>query len=88
MPTKPIYKTSLFFGQFALNRKTIIANINETMTNLIASILKGPASLRPSLAATKALAHKKIKATFNNKSIIEINKCLKYHSIAQADKLK
>ena len=88
MPTKPIYKISFFLGHFALNRKTIVANINETMTNLIASILKGPASFRPSLAATKALAHKKIKAIFNNKSIIEINKCLKYHSIAQADKLK
>ena len=61
-------------GQLALNRITIDANINETMTKRIASMLNGPASLKPSLAATKALAHKKIKAIFNNKSIIEVYK--------------
>ena len=62
---------SLNFGHFELNKKTNAAKIQVTIVNLTASILNGPASFKPNFAATKALAHKKIKVIFKVKSTIK-----------------
>ena len=69
-----MYGISLIFGHFDLKQITKEAKIQVTTVNLTANILNGPASFKPSFAATKALAHKKIKVIFKMKSIIKINK--------------
>ena len=70
MPTTIIFGISVILGHLALKINTINANKKLTIMNLTASILKGPASLKPSFAATNALAHKKINKIFRIKSNI------------------
>ena len=68
MPTTIIFGISLILGHFALIINTIYANKKLTIMILTASILKGPASLKTSIAATNALAHKKINKILRIKS--------------------
>ena len=69
IPTKAIYGISFHFGHLVLKMKTIEAKINDTIANLTVNMLNGPASSKPNLAATNALAHKKINVIFRMKSI-------------------
>ena len=71
-----MYGISLILGHFELKQITKEAKIQVTRVNLTANMLNGPASFKPSFAATKALAHKKIKVIFKMKSIMKLTKIL------------